>query len=177
MKILVIIILAIGLNRVVIAQSAEDSYHLSANLYVNGKDKQAANTLDNALKQYPSDPKLNALRGKIKEEEKQEQEEQQNQEGEQSEEQQSEEQKSEQQQGKGEQSEEQSEQDAEQSESEEGQEGEEMPPSVADKLKEMNITEEKARMILEAMRNNEMQYIQQNRRKPQQPRDRTKPDW
>ena len=48
---------------------------------------------------------------------------------------------------------------------------------MSDKLKEMNISEEKAQMILEAMRNNEMQYIQQNRRKPQKPRDRTKPDW
>ena len=114
------------------------------------------------------------------EEEKSDQEEEeknQEGEGEKSEEQQSEEQKSEQQQGEGEESEEQSDQNAEQSEQEEGQEGEEAPPSVADKLQEMNITEEKARMILEAMRNNEMQYIQQNRRKPQKPRDRTKPDW
>ena len=113
------------------------------------------------------------------EEEKNDQE-QKNQEGEgeKSEEQQGEEQKSEQQQGEGEESEEPSDQNAEQSEQEEGQEGEEeAPPSVADKLQEMNITEEKARMILEAMRNNEMQYIQQNRRKPQNPRDRTKPDW
>ena len=87
----------------------------------------------------------------------------------------------------GEQSEEQSGEQQEQSQSEqEGEEGEESeesegeqetPSSVADKLKEMNISEEKAQMILEAMRNNEMQYIQQNRRKPQKPRDRTKPDW
>ena len=119
------------------------------------------------------------------EDQKQEQEEEKNDqeqknqegEGEKSEEQQGEEQQSEQQQGEGKESE-QSDQNAEQGEQEEGQEGEEeTPPSVADKLQEMNITEEKARMILEAMRNNEMQYIQQNRRKPQKPRDRTKPDW
>lgn len=48
---------------------------------------------------------------------------------------------------------------------------------MSDRLKEMNISEEKARMILEAMRNSEMQYIQQNRRRPDKPRDRTKPDW
>ena len=82
----------------------------------------------------------------------------------------------------GEQGEEQSEEPGEESssESEEGEGNEQdqpMPPSVSDKLKEMNISEEKAQMILEAMRNNEMQYIQQNRRKPQKPRDRTKPDW
>ncbi|MDF9799068.1 Ca-activated chloride channel family protein [Catalinimonas alkaloidigena] len=48
---------------------------------------------------------------------------------------------------------------------------------MSERLEEMNISEEKARMILEAMRNNEMQYIQQNRRRPEKPRDRTKPDW
>ncbi len=78
---------------------------------------------------------------------------------------------------------EQESQDAEEQEAQEGQqsEGEEdqeqSSSPVSDKLKEMNISEEKAQMILEAMRNNEMQYIQQNRRKPQKPRDRTKPDW
>ena len=71
-----------------------------------------------------------------------------------------------------------SEQEAQEGEPSEGEKEQEQEPSpTAEKLKEMNISEEKARMILEAMRNNEMQYIQQNRRKPQKPRDRTKPDW
>jgi Ca-activated chloride channel family protein len=39
------------------------------------------------------------------------------------------------------------------------------------------MSEEKAKMILEAMKNQEMQYLQQNKRKATQPRDRTKPDW
>ena len=70
------------------------------------------------------------------------------------------------------------EQEAQQGEQSEGDKEQEQSSSpVSDKLKEMNISEEKAQMILEAMRNNEMQYIQQNRRKPQKPRDRTKPDW
>ena len=70
------------------------------------------------------------------------------------------------------------EQEAQEGEQSEGEKDEEQSSSpVSDKLKEMNISEEKAQMILEAMRNNEMQYIQQNRRKPQKPRDRTKPDW
>ena len=81
----------------------------------------------------------------------------------------------------GEQSEESESQDPSEREAQEGETGEESeepsPSPTAEKLKEMNISEEKARMILEAMRNNEMQYIQQNRRKPQKPRDRTKPDW
>ena len=41
----------------------------------------------------------------------------------------------------------------------------------------MNISEEKARMILEAMRNNEIQYIQQQRRKATERPKSGKPDW
>ncbi|MCB0495177.1 MAG: tetratricopeptide repeat protein [Cyclobacteriaceae bacterium] len=50
-------------------------------------------------------------------------------------------------------------------------------PSPSDKLKEMNISEEKAKMILEAMKNNEVQYIQQNKRKATKKKDNGKPDW
>lgn len=66
---------------------------------------------------------------------------------------------------------------------EEGQEGDEKEndqqpmPSPSDKLKEINISEEKARMILEALKNSEIQYIQQNRRKPTKRKDSDKPDW
>jgi hypothetical protein len=50
-------------------------------------------------------------------------------------------------------------------------------PSLSEKLKEMKISEEKARMILEAMKNNEVQYLQQNKRKATKPKDKGKPDW
>jgi Ca-activated chloride channel homolog len=46
-----------------------------------------------------------------------------------------------------------------------------------EKLQEMKISEEKARMILEAMKNQEKQYLQQQRRKPTKSKDRNKPDW
>lgn len=48
--------------------------------------------------------------------------------------------------------------------------------SVKDKL-EGKLTPEKANMILEAMRGKEIQYLQQNRRKPTKKKDSTKPDW
>jgi Ca-activated chloride channel family protein len=57
------------------------------------------------------------------------------------------------------------------------QEKKETPQSVKDKLKEMEMSEEKAQMILEAMKNQEIQYLQQNKRKATKPKDRTKPDW
>jgi Ca-activated chloride channel homolog len=52
-----------------------------------------------------------------------------------------------------------------------------VPPSVTQKLKEMNMSEEKAKMILEAMKNQEIQYLQQNKRKATKPKDKGKPDW
>jgi Ca-activated chloride channel homolog len=59
----------------------------------------------------------------------------------------------------------------------EEQKEKEMPPSTSDKLKQMNISEDKARMLLEAMKNQEIQYLQQNKRKATQKKDPAKPDW
>ncbi len=50
-------------------------------------------------------------------------------------------------------------------------------PSVSDKLKDIKMTEDKARMVLEAMKNQEVQYLQQNKRKATKPKSKNKPDW
>lgn len=76
------------------------------------------------------------------------------------------------------------EKEQQQPEPKEGEEGEQnekdqqqQPPSPSDKMQEMNISEEKAKMILEALKNSEIQYIQQNRRKPTKRKESDKPDW
>ena len=46
-----------------------------------------------------------------------------------------------------------------------------------EKLEEMNISEEKARMLLEAMRQNEIKYLQQQKRKATERPPSGKPDW
>ena len=51
-----------------------------------------------------------------------------------------------------------------------------MPQQPQD-MKDMKISEEKAKMILEAMKNSEIQYFQQNKRKPTKRKDSDKPDW
>ncbi|NNF35735.1 MAG: tetratricopeptide repeat protein [Saprospiraceae bacterium] len=80
-----------------------------------------------------------------------------------------------------EQEDENSEEQQEQQEQQQPEEGEEesepKEPTTADKLEEMNISEEKAQMILEAMKNNEIQYLQQNKRKAQKKKKSGKPDW
>ena len=67
--------------------------------------------------------------------------------------------------------------DALQQEKKGKQQRDKVPQEVADKLKQMNMSEEKAQMILDAMKNQEVQYLQQNKRKPTQSRDKGKPDW
>lgn len=73
--------------------------------------------------------------------------------------------------------EEQKDKEEQEGEKSEEKEKEQPKPTPSDKLKEMNISEEKAKMILEAMKNNEIQYIQQNRRKATKKKDSDKPDW
>lgn len=46
-------------------------------------------------------------------------------------------------------------------------------PNFEDK----EISKEMAEMILQAMRNQELQYLQQLKRKPEKPKDKDKPDW
>lgn len=83
---------------------------------------------------------------------------------------------------------EESENSEEKKEQEEGEDGEQQDQedkenkdedlnNINEKLKDMKISEEKARMILEAMKNNEIQYFQQNKRKPTKKADPNKPDW
>jgi tetratricopeptide (TPR) repeat protein len=45
------------------------------------------------------------------------------------------------------------------------------------KLEQIKMTEEQARTLLDAIRNNEVQYLQQMQRQPSRRIDRSKPDW
>ena len=180
----------------IFAQSAQEYFNRAANEYIYKGDEIALNTIGAGLSVHPDDRPLTSLKEKI-EKEKQEQEQQENQE-QQDQEQQEEEQKQEEQQEqepKEQEGEEQEQEQGEQEESddaeekdqpdqaqqqeteEEGEEMEEPPQSRSEKLEELNLTEEKARMILEAMKNNEIQYIQQNQRKATKKPDSGKPDW
>ena len=70
------------------------------------------------------------------------------------------------------------EQQGEQGSAKEGaKSGKEEQGNVSERLRAINMSEHKARQILEALRQQEAQYLQQLRRKPQKPRDKSKPDW
>ena len=94
------------------------------------------------------------------------QENQENQEGENQEQQEGDQQKEQEQQ--------EQQQEGEEQEQQEEQSEQEM---TKEKLKEMGISEEKARQLLEAMRQAEIKYLQQQRRKPTKRPPSGKPDW
>jgi Ca-activated chloride channel family protein len=48
---------------------------------------------------------------------------------------------------------------------------------ISQRLKLMNMSEDKAKMILDAMKNSEIQYLQQMKKKGKTRYDKDKPDW
>jgi hypothetical protein len=65
----------------------------------------------------------------------------------------------------------------EQKEEQKKLEKQKLPDDVRKRLEDMNMNEQKAKMILDAMKNQEAQYLQQNKRKATKPKDKGKPDW
>lgn len=182
------------------------AFNQAANEYIYEGTGKAVQTLNRALQQFPEDEKLKALLEKILKDEKEQQQNQQNQKNQQKEnqqqkdqqkqdQQQSQQQKQQQDQAKEDrQSKEQSQEQADQEKNaEEKESGENARPQQAENteeqqedadqaqihqnLQEMNISPEKAQMILDAMKNDEIQYIQQMEREPTRRPDASKPDW
>ena len=154
-----------------------------------GKLEEALNNFKQAIKADANnvDARYNyeMLKKKLDEQKKQEQN-QQNKEEEKKEQEKKDQEKKEQEKKEQEQKDQQSkeqkdkkEQEKEQQEQKENEnkEKKENTPQLSEKLQQMKISEEKAKMILEAMKNQEIQYLQQNKRKATKPKDRNKPDW
>ena len=182
-----------------VAQSESDYFNRAARQYVNEDLSGTGQIIAEGLQKYPNDPKLNALLEKLqKDQEDQQKKDQQQQNQDESEQQENQDQQSEDQKsGEGE---EQTDEDgADESEATEEQRGEksqqeeptEEPSSqesdlserdqsmeeLLQRLQEMNLTPEQATQILDAMNSNELQYIQQNRKKATQRPQRGLPDW
>ncbi|HEX7015972.1 MAG TPA: hypothetical protein VF191_10705 [Cyclobacteriaceae bacterium] len=177
---------------------AEDKFHTASAEYIEKKYDEALATVKEGLRIQPNSEKLEALR-KLLEQEKKNQQQQQNKEqqkqdkekqdqnqdqkDQQQKDQQdnSQEKKQEQNQDKKQEDEkkkdDQQQKDAEPSKPDEEKKKNEEKPAPSQRLEDLKMSEEKARMILEAMKNQEMQYLQQKKRKATQPRDRSKPDW
>lgn len=166
-----------------------------------GRAEEALNHFKQAIKAEPAndDARYNyeMLKKKLEEKKKQEEEQQQKNKDQEKQDQENQDQQNEEQKDQDQQQEEQQKKDEEQQQKDQEKEDqeqqqeqeekdeqeqqdskdEEMPNLDRERLDQMKISEEKARMILEAMKNQEKQYLQQQKRKPTQSRDRNKPDW
>jgi hypothetical protein len=163
-------------------EEARYNYELVKELLKKQQEQEQQQDQQNQDQQEEQEQQEDQQNQDQQQQDQQDQQQQQGEQGEQSEDnRQGQQQEQEQQQGENEQNpqdpNEQNAQQGEQQQEGEKSDEEQSASPISERLKEMNISEEKARMILEAMRNNEMQYIQQNRRRPEKPRDRTKPDW
>ncbi|MDE0471379.1 MAG: hypothetical protein OXH57_05510, partial [Ekhidna sp.] len=69
------------------------------------------------------------------------------------------------------------EQEQKKGEQEEQQQENSQEQMIRDKLEEMGISEEKARQLLEAMRQSEIKYLQNQKRKATKRPPSGKPDW
>jgi len=162
------------------------SYYKSA-LKADPQNEEARYNYELALKlkenQQEEDPEGEDEQEQQQDKDQQEEdEEEQQEEGEEGEEDQKE-------QEKGEESEETGEEEQQEGEAENESEKENENPdeqqdqqqpdmqNLKEKLEEMNMNEETAMMILEALRNKEIQYLQQMRKKSTQNRKSGKPDW
>lgn len=169
--------------------SAKKDYKTALNYYKAAL--KAAPDNDEARYNYELTKKL--LDQQKEQEEDEDSEDEQEQESEEDKKEQEEGSESEENQEKGEETEEQSEsekqegeaeketeeqnKDAEQQEQNEEDQRMEDMQSLKEKLEELNMNEETAMMILEALKNQEIQYIQQKRRQSTQPKKSGKPDW
>jgi hypothetical protein len=165
------------------AQSADGTFHLASNQYIHKKMQEAKRTIDEGLKRFPNDPKLSALRNKIKDEEQQQQEQDQKQDQQNEDEKKDQKDKDKKDQEKKDQEKKDEEKKDQKQEQDKNQKDDQKKddqkkqPQNLDPKKLPRISEEKARMILEAMKNQEKQYLQQQKRKATKSRDKTKPDW
>lgn len=186
---------------------AEEKFHQASRQYINNDLEGALASVKQGLKYQPKSEKLEALRKILEQEQKQQEEQQkkdqqkkdqQKQDQQNKDQQKQDQQNKENQDKKNQQQKEQEKKDQEKKDQEDkeskdkkekdkdeqkpedqekqDQEKKETPQDM-DMKEDPKISEEKARMILEAMKNMERQYLQQNRRKATKPKDRGKPDW
>jgi len=143
------------------------------------KQKQNQNKDQQQKDQQQNKDQQNKEQQKKEQEQKDQQKKEQEQKDQQKKEQQEKEQqqKDQQSQEQKDKKEQEKEQQSQEQKEKENKEKKENSPQLSEKLQQMKISEEKAKMILEAMKNQEIQYLQQNKRKATKPKDKSKPDW
>ncbi len=154
-------------------EEARYNYELTKKLLDEQKEQQE-NEDGEEEKQNEQEQEEQGEEEKKEQEEGSESEEENQEKGEEENKEQSE---AEKQEGEAENETEQENQDPQQQEQNEKDQRMEDMQSLKEKLEELNMNEQTAMMILEALKNQEIQYIQQKRRQTNQPKKSGKPDW
>lgn len=114
---------------------------------------------------------------KQEEEEKKKEQEQQKQEQEQQEKEKEQQKQQQQEQQEGKEGEEKKQKPSEAGEKDEEKKQKEREQQINQRLRKLNLSREKAEQLLEAMRNQEIQYLQQNRKRSKNQNNKNLPDW
>jgi Mg-chelatase subunit ChlI len=164
------IIAALMAVNVVLAQNADDYFHLASNFYINGNAAQAMGSIAKGLQKFPTDSKLQALKNKI-EEEREQQQNQQNQN-----EKQNQDQKEQQDQQEKEDQQRQQEQERQAAKENEQKQDEEQEQVEAEEPSEDELSKEEAERILQALQEDEKE-AQKKKRPVKASGRRTGKDW
>lgn len=156
------------------AQTADDYFHGSAQSFINADIQGAIAQVQQGLAQYPNDPKLNALLQKLEEEQEkqQQQQNQQNQDQEQQEQEQNQDQQNQDQQEQNEEQEQQDQQEGEQNEEQQPQEQQDGQPQQP-----REISKEEAEKILQALAQKEKELLKEFKKKKTQGSATHDKDW
>lgn len=169
----------------VAAQTADSYFHRAAAHYIDQQTEQAQSLVEEGLTKYPKDAKLTGLSKKLNEQKKDQKDKEKNQQQQQDQKQQKQEQNQQKQEQKpqdnsskqkGEEKAEQNQNPAQQEQDKRDQAKEKQAQEYQQRLQQLNMSKEKAQMILDAMRQNETQYYQQMRRRTPAKKN-GKPDW
>jgi Mg-chelatase subunit ChlI len=170
------IIAALMAVNFVLAQNADDYFHLASNFYINGNAAQAMGSIAKGLQKFPTDSKLQALKNKI-EEEREQQQNQQNQNEKQNQDQKEDQaQKDQQDQQEKEEQQRRQEQERQAAKENEQKQDEEQEQVEAEEPSEDELSKEEAERILQALQEDEKE-AQKKKRPVKASGRRTGKDW
>lgn len=181
MKTFLPLLLSIFITTFVSAQTPEDYFHSGAQSFINAELEQAINEVQTGLRQFPNDPKLNALLQKLQEEKQRKQQQQQQNQNQQQQNQDQEQQEQEQQQENQQQQEQQNQEQQKQEEGDdqkgENQDQESQQQMNPEDMKRQKISKEEAEKILQALAQKEKELLKEFKKKKTDGSSKHEKDW
>jgi Ca-activated chloride channel family protein len=158
-------------------EEARYNYEMLKKLLEEEKEQQEKQNQDQEKQDQEQQQDQDQQQDQNKDQKQQDQEQQQDQEGKESEQDNQDQQQKDDQQKENQEKKKKGKPDEPSDKESDNKEQQEQLNTSPDRFKDLKISEEKARMILEALKNQEVQYLQQKKRKAQKTPPSDKPDW